>query len=86
MIKIASLTMMLLMPVFAFADTDAEDLLASVIIINGFGCPDVTEVTQMGNDTYIVTCRATSRYPGAYNNGTYLVNLGGTTVNVTKIR
>ena len=84
--KLMAFAVMLLLPTPVLADTDAEDALAAFIILNGHGCPDVTNVQPMGNDTYRVTCAATSKYPGSYNNGTYLVSLSGGSVTVTKVR
>ncbi len=84
--KLFAVAAMLLLPTGVLADTDAEDALAMFIIMKGHGCPDVTNVQPMGNDTYRVTCAATSKYPGSYNNGTYIVSLSGGSVTVTKVR
>ncbi len=84
--KLFAVAAMLLLPTGVLADTDAEDALAMFIIMKGYGCPDITTVRPLGNDTYRVTCAATSKYPGSYNNGTYIVSLSGGSVTVTKVR
>ena len=86
MTKLIAFAALLLLPNSVLADTDAEDALAMFIILEGHGCPDVTNVQPMGNDTYRVTCAATSEYPGSYNNGAYIVSFSGGSVTVTEIR
>ena len=84
--KLLFAAMFALLPTIVLADTAAEDAIAAFIIMEGYGCPDVTNVNPMGNNAYRVTCAATAKYPGSYNNGTYVVRLSGGVVSVTKVR
>jgi hypothetical protein len=65
---------------------DADDALATFIILDGHGCPEVADVVPLGGDKYEVTCRATAKYPGSYNNGTYIVSFATGSITVSRIR
>ena len=77
---------LLLATVSALAASDAVELLATFINTNGYACAEVTNVVDMGNDTYRVTCEPNTQYPSSQNYGTYVVSLAGGKITVTKIR